>query len=71
MTKEHYIQIQELICSMNSYYDNPDSCWSFQDVDAQREIGKELVEILEHYSIRGIRERRDEVLEKAIEIVNR
>jgi len=38
--------LRKLISDFNSYYKSEKE-WSFSDLDAQREIGREIVDILE------------------------
>ncbi|CDN32342.1 hypothetical protein BN938_2270 [Mucinivorans hirudinis] len=42
--------LRKLIKELNNYY-KTDDCWSFEDVDGQRQIACEMAEILEEYII--------------------
>ncbi|MDR2065038.1 MAG: hypothetical protein LBP85_04945 [Prevotellaceae bacterium] len=44
-TKEEITELQKLISDFNSFYETEDK-WNFDDLDAQREIGCEIVKIL-------------------------
>ena len=45
-TPQEIKELQKLISDFNSFYENEKE-WSFDDLDAQREIGREIVDILE------------------------
>ncbi|MDR0768674.1 MAG: hypothetical protein LBE71_02030 [Dysgonamonadaceae bacterium] len=44
-TNEEIRELQKLISDFDSFYETED-VWSFNDLDAQREIGQEIVNIL-------------------------
>jgi hypothetical protein len=46
LTQKEYSNLKELVKEFNSFYENDDE-WKFEDLDAQREIGREIVDILE------------------------
>jgi len=46
LTKKELTELQKFVKEFNSFYENEDE-WSFDDLDAQREIGREIVDILE------------------------
>lgn len=46
LTAKEINSLQKLVSDFNSYYKNEKE-WSFTDLDAQREIGREIVDILE------------------------
>jgi hypothetical protein len=45
-TQQEIKELQKLITDFNLFYEN-EKQWSFGDLDAQREIGREIVDILE------------------------
>jgi hypothetical protein len=45
-TEKEIEELQKLISDFNSFYED-ETEWSFNDLDAQREIGREIVNILE------------------------
>jgi hypothetical protein len=45
MQKKDFEKLQKLIADFESYYQN-DTIWSFENLDEQREIALEIVEIL-------------------------
>jgi hypothetical protein len=45
-TQKEIVELQKLIFDFNSYYESEKE-WSFNDLDAQREISREIVSILE------------------------
>jgi hypothetical protein len=45
LTEIEFEKIKELISDFNSYYETED-VWDFQDLDNQREIALEIVQIL-------------------------
>jgi hypothetical protein len=46
LTQKEYSTLQKLVKEFNSFYENEEE-WNFDDLDAQREIGREIVDILE------------------------
>jgi cytochrome c oxidase assembly protein Cox11 len=47
ITKKELTALKKLIIDFNSYYKD-DMEWNFRDLDDQREIAKEIVNILEY-----------------------
>jgi hypothetical protein len=45
-TEKEIKDLQKLISDFNSFYED-ETEWNFDDLDAQREIGREIVNILE------------------------
>ena len=39
-------KLKSLINNFGSYYDDEDNPWTFEDVDAQREIALEIIDII-------------------------
>jgi cytochrome c oxidase assembly protein Cox11 len=46
ITEKELITLKTLIIDFNSYYEN-DMEWNFRDLDDQREIAREIINILE------------------------
>jgi hypothetical protein len=44
-TQNEIKELQKLISDFNSFYENEKE-WNFDDLDSQREIGREIVDIL-------------------------
>jgi hypothetical protein len=44
-TQEEIIELQKLISDFNSFYETEEP-WNFSNLDAQREMGQEIVTIL-------------------------